>query len=39
MSLIILYKLYKSKNNREENRITKNINCLVKSKYLKKISF
>ncbi len=38
MSLIILYKLYKTFNNKEDKKISKNKNNLIKVKYLKKIS-
>lgn len=38
MSLIILYKLYKSFSSKEDKRITKNRNNLIKVRYLKKVS-
>lgn len=38
MSLIILYKLYKTFNNKEDKKIIKNRNNSIKVKYLKKIS-
>ena len=38
MSLLVLYKLYKSFNNKEDKKISKNRNNLIKVKYLKKIS-
>ena len=39
MSLVILYKLYKTFNSKEDKKITKNRNNLIKIKYLKKVSF
>ena len=42
MALMILYKLYKSfdmKDENKENRVSKNRNTLINNKYLKKIKF
>ena len=38
MSLVIIYKLYKSFSNKEDKRVSKNKNTLIRNKYLKKIS-
>ena len=38
MSLILMYKLYKNLEKKEKFKITKNKRCLIRNKYLKKVS-